>query len=247
MNSKKWFHVYLNVLFLQVLFTLEKLCDITIQAAETPNEQWFQETYSQMIFDAIDRLQNPPNPSNPQNSCQGLKQVKRDFCLHSLFICSVNWYGLFMGFYGKNNYYTPICQDEGAGIYASFTFDLNYEKHIPKYICIFSILFVHTLVLKHYTNTCKHVHVEYQTFYKGTTSHSHEFTHILIVNIFIPISFDKSCGKLCIVFPASSQFARALPEAFKPCSKDGWDQFQASRNEQHCYSYPWDQYYGRGK
>lgn len=66
------------LLILQTVYTMERLVDVTAQAAETPHEQWFQSTYGCTISEALNRLKNPTNPSNPHVSWQLFKQV-RDF------------------------------------------------------------------------------------------------------------------------------------------------------------------------
>ncbi|ESO84130.1 hypothetical protein LOTGIDRAFT_229624 [Lottia gigantea] len=57
------------------LYTMERLDEITCQQAETNHEKWFQETYGQLIKDALKRLKNPPNPSNPNSTWQLFKQI----------------------------------------------------------------------------------------------------------------------------------------------------------------------------
>lgn len=57
------------------VYTMERLHEITSQAPETPHEAWFQETYGEMIQNALDRLKNPSNPSHPHASWHLFKQV----------------------------------------------------------------------------------------------------------------------------------------------------------------------------
>eukprot|EP00106_Octopus_bimaculoides_P021655 XP_014789097.1 PREDICTED: serine/threonine-protein kinase SMG1-like isoform X1 [Octopus bimaculoides] len=57
------------------VYTMERLVDVTTQAAETPHEQWFQSTYGRTISEALNRLKNPTNPSNPHVSWQLFKQL----------------------------------------------------------------------------------------------------------------------------------------------------------------------------
>ncbi len=62
-------------LCLQTLYTFERVDEITCQNPETPHEQWFQETYSKQIQEALEKLRNPTNPAQPHTSWQGFKQV----------------------------------------------------------------------------------------------------------------------------------------------------------------------------
>ncbi|XP_052059400.1 serine/threonine-protein kinase SMG1-like isoform X1 [Mytilus californianus] len=57
------------------LYALEKLQEITSQPPETPQEEWFKDTYGKLIDAAIVKLRNPTNPSHPNNSWQLFKQL----------------------------------------------------------------------------------------------------------------------------------------------------------------------------
>ncbi|KAK6170598.1 hypothetical protein SNE40_018955 [Patella caerulea] len=57
------------------LYTMERLDEITSQPPETNHEKWFQDTYGQLIKDALSRLKNPPNPSHPNSTWQLFKQL----------------------------------------------------------------------------------------------------------------------------------------------------------------------------
>jgi hypothetical protein len=54
---------------------MERLHEITSQPPETPHEAWFQQTYGEMIHNALERLKNPSNPAHPHASWQLFKQV----------------------------------------------------------------------------------------------------------------------------------------------------------------------------
>ena len=54
---------------------MEKLQEITSQPPETPQEEWFKDTYGKLIDAAIVKLRNPTNPSHPNNSWQLFKQI----------------------------------------------------------------------------------------------------------------------------------------------------------------------------
>ncbi|WAQ96320.1 SMG1-like protein [Mya arenaria] len=57
------------------VYLMERLCEITSQPPETPHETWFQDTYGQLITNALNRLKNPPNPSHPRASWHPFKQI----------------------------------------------------------------------------------------------------------------------------------------------------------------------------
>lgn len=63
----------------QTLYILEHVAEVTCVAAETGHERWFQETYGQLIEDALERLRNPQDPSQPHTSWTLFKQV--DICI----------------------------------------------------------------------------------------------------------------------------------------------------------------------
>ena len=58
-----------------VVFALDHACSITEAPAETPHENWFQQTYGDAIVSALERLRNPTNPANPASSWLPFKQV----------------------------------------------------------------------------------------------------------------------------------------------------------------------------
>ena len=57
------------------IFTLEKVKEITNQAPETRHEEWFQETYGDLISEALLKLTTPEDPTNPGNCWTAFKQV----------------------------------------------------------------------------------------------------------------------------------------------------------------------------
>ena len=65
----------LSYIILQTLYTMERLHDISSQPPQTPHEEWFQDTYGELIEEALGRLRDPPNPSHPQQSWALFKQV----------------------------------------------------------------------------------------------------------------------------------------------------------------------------
>ena len=60
---------------MQTIFTLEKVKEITNQAPETRHEEWFQETYGDLISEALLKLTTPEDPTNPGNCWTTFKQV----------------------------------------------------------------------------------------------------------------------------------------------------------------------------
>ena len=60
----------------QTIFTLEKVKEITNQAPETRHEEWFQETYGDLISEALLKLTTPEDPTNPGNCWTAFKQVR---------------------------------------------------------------------------------------------------------------------------------------------------------------------------
>jgi len=54
---------------------MERLQEITNQPVETPQEEWFQETYGKLINAAMEKLRNPTNPNHPNSTWQLFKQV----------------------------------------------------------------------------------------------------------------------------------------------------------------------------
>ncbi|GFO31315.1 serine/threonine-protein kinase smg1, partial [Plakobranchus ocellatus] len=57
------------------LYTMEHLNEITSQAAQTPQEKWFQATYGKQISAALQRLRDPPDPSSPHDTWSLFKCV----------------------------------------------------------------------------------------------------------------------------------------------------------------------------
>ncbi|XP_022255031.1 serine/threonine-protein kinase SMG1-like, partial [Limulus polyphemus] len=68
---KEKHHVFLKT----VLFVLQQLQQITSQPPETPHEQWFQNTFSEVIDTTLEKLQNPTNPYQPHQGLQYYKQL----------------------------------------------------------------------------------------------------------------------------------------------------------------------------
>ena len=74
------------------MYTIERLQEITSQPVETPHEKWFQDTYSHMIANALEKLKNPPNPNHPRASWHPFKQVMTVqsscvWCIVSVIVC----------------------------------------------------------------------------------------------------------------------------------------------------------------
>ncbi|CAB1447955.1 unnamed protein product [Pleuronectes platessa] len=63
-----------SALMRPVVFALDHVCSITAAPAETPHENWFQQTYGDAITSALERLRNPANPANPASSWIPFKQ-----------------------------------------------------------------------------------------------------------------------------------------------------------------------------
>lgn len=64
-----------SALMRPVVFALDHACSITEAPAETPHENWFQQTYGDAIVSALERLRNPTNPANPASSWLPFKQI----------------------------------------------------------------------------------------------------------------------------------------------------------------------------
>ena len=64
-----------SALMRPVVFALDHACSITAAPAETPHENWFQQTYGDAIVSALERLRNPTNPASPASSWLPFKQV----------------------------------------------------------------------------------------------------------------------------------------------------------------------------
>ncbi|KAM9392172.1 serine/threonine-protein kinase SMG1 [Pholidichthys leucotaenia] len=64
-----------SALMRPMVFALDHVCSITAAPAETPHETWFQQTYSDTITTALERLRNPVNPANPASSWLPFKQI----------------------------------------------------------------------------------------------------------------------------------------------------------------------------
>ncbi|KAM3597338.1 uncharacterized protein V6R79_003264 [Siganus canaliculatus] len=64
-----------SALMRPVLFALDHVSSITAAPAETPHENWFQQTYGTAITSALERLKNPASPSNPASSWLPFKQI----------------------------------------------------------------------------------------------------------------------------------------------------------------------------
>ena len=92
--------------FLQTVFTVERLYDITRQPAETEHERWFQKTYGKAIEDALHCLKTPTNPSAPHSSWLPFKQVRV-----ALFYFSINYFFFYRFIY---LYYFIIIQHWAA-------------------------------------------------------------------------------------------------------------------------------------
>ncbi|XP_077980517.1 serine/threonine-protein kinase SMG1-like [Glandiceps talaboti] len=64
-----------NAILRPTVYALEQVQAITKQPAETPNEKWFQDNYSESINKAMDTLQNPNHPATPHSSWTKFKQL----------------------------------------------------------------------------------------------------------------------------------------------------------------------------
>lgn len=69
----------MSLSFLQTVYTMERLRDITNQSPETKHEQLFQDTYGKLIDDALNKLKDPSDPTHPNTSWQMFKQVGAPF------------------------------------------------------------------------------------------------------------------------------------------------------------------------
>lgn len=58
-----------------LIHTIERLIEITGQKAETKHEQWFQDSFSQLIETGLEKLKNPVNDKDLQADWQPFKQV----------------------------------------------------------------------------------------------------------------------------------------------------------------------------
>lgn len=58
------------------MYTLEKVREITCATPETRHEEWFRDTYADVIADALTKLMSPEDPTNPANCWTAFKQVR---------------------------------------------------------------------------------------------------------------------------------------------------------------------------
>ncbi|KAK3583612.1 hypothetical protein CHS0354_039435 [Potamilus streckersoni] len=64
-----------KTIFKTTVYTMEKLAEITSQPPETPHEKWFQDTYGELIKNALEKLKKPFNPGHPHASWHPFKQI----------------------------------------------------------------------------------------------------------------------------------------------------------------------------
>jgi len=62
-----------------LIHTIERLSEITNKAAETAHEQWFQETYGQLIARGLAKLKKPLKDEDLASDWQPFKQVNINF------------------------------------------------------------------------------------------------------------------------------------------------------------------------
>lgn len=68
-----------RIIIKPIIFVLEQLNDVTTATPETPHEKQFQERFSSIIKEALDKLKNPEKPEKPQESWQPLKTLQKIF------------------------------------------------------------------------------------------------------------------------------------------------------------------------
>ncbi|KAF5303932.1 hypothetical protein FQA39_LY01717 [Lamprigera yunnana] len=68
-----------RIIMKPIIFVLEQLQSVTSVEPETPHEKLFQERYSDVIKDVLERLKSPDHPDKPQESWQPLKLLQSKF------------------------------------------------------------------------------------------------------------------------------------------------------------------------
>lgn len=68
-----------RIIIKPIIFVLEQLNDVTSVTPETPHEKQFQERFSGIIKDVLEKLKNPEKPEKPQESWQPLKTLQKIF------------------------------------------------------------------------------------------------------------------------------------------------------------------------
>lgn len=68
-----------RIIIKPIIFVLEQLNDVTSATPETPHEKQFQERFSGIIKEVLDKLKNPEKPEKPQESWQPLKSLQKTF------------------------------------------------------------------------------------------------------------------------------------------------------------------------
>ncbi|XP_077868684.1 serine/threonine-protein kinase SMG1-like [Saccoglossus kowalevskii] len=64
-----------NAILKPTVYALEQVQAITSQPADTPNEKWFQDNYTETINKSMESLKNPSHPANPLGSWNKFKQL----------------------------------------------------------------------------------------------------------------------------------------------------------------------------
>ncbi|KAF5305594.1 hypothetical protein FQR65_LT07674, partial [Abscondita terminalis] len=68
-----------RIIMKPIIFVLEQLQSVTSVEPETPHEKQFQERYSDIIKEVLEKLKNPDHPDKPQESWQPLKLLQSKF------------------------------------------------------------------------------------------------------------------------------------------------------------------------
>lgn len=68
-----------RIIIKPIIFVLEQLNDVTSVEPETPHEKQFQERFSGIIKEVLEKLKNPEKPEKPQESWQPLKTLQKIF------------------------------------------------------------------------------------------------------------------------------------------------------------------------
>lgn len=72
-----------------LIHTIERLTEITGHKAETKHEQWFQDSFGQLIEKGVNKLRHPSNDEDLQADWLPFKQVSRHPVFQSLCVQDV--------------------------------------------------------------------------------------------------------------------------------------------------------------